>query len=493
MSKLSRRIFFSLLASVCLLFGCSDGTKPSPISAATTFPVLVFSDLHFNPFYDPALFVSNPALCTTADPSTWASIFQTSAITTPSVWGTDTNYPLLVLALASIKQNLGASPLVIYTGDLIGHYFPTLFYQYCEGLTSTQTPTAQQVAAMQSFTDKTVAFITAQIRASIGNVPVMFAVGNIDSYTGYGPDSVFLSNTAQTFYTQFVKGTADQQTFLSTFTSGGYYAAEPMASLTVIGLNTNLFALGVPGDNDSAVAAELAWLDSTLASAQAAGRKVWLLMHVPPGANTVTTAASAINGKIQSATMMMYQSYQASFLQILAKYPGLITMTLGAHTHMDEYRILSPSIVLDEVPAITPCFGENPAFKVFTLTRNTLTPTDYSSLNYDLSKVPLPTQFESYYTFSTAYSLQGPLGSSLIQLYPELANNVALTSAPATPNANAQQTLYMAQYNSGNPAWNPLGKPPAFWNPVTPSNWPVFACGIGKMTQLDFEDCVNSY
>ena len=166
-------------------------------------------------------------------------------------------------------------------------------------------------------------------------------------------------------------------------------------------------------------------------------------------------------------------------------------MTLGAHTHMDEFRILTPTTVLDEVPAISPCFGENPAFKVFTLTGNTFTPIDYRSLNSDLAV--MPAHFQSYYTFSTAYSLQGPLGASLIQLYPELANNIPLTSAPAAPNANAQQTLYMTQYNSGNPAWNPLGKPPAYWNPVTPTNWPVFACGIGKMTQLDFEDCVNSY
>jgi hypothetical protein len=116
-----------MLASIYLLFGCGDGTKLTPISPTATFSVVVFSDLHFNPFYDPALFVRNPTLCTTADPSTWTGIFQTSDITTPSPWGTDTNYPLLVLALASIKQNLGASPLVIYTGDLIGHYFPTLF------------------------------------------------------------------------------------------------------------------------------------------------------------------------------------------------------------------------------------------------------------------------------------------------------------------------------------------------------------------------------
>ena len=185
----------------------------------------------------------------------------------------------------------------------------------------------------------------------------------------------------------------------------------------------------------------------------------------------------------------MYQNYQASFLQVLARYPGVITMTLGAHTHMDEYRILSPSVVLDEVPAITPCFGENPAYKVFTLTQNTFTPTDYSSLNYDLAKVPPPAQFNNYYTFSAAYSMQGPLGASLVQLYPELATNIALTD---TQPPNAQQALYMGQYLSGdNLGINP--KNGTLWNPITDATWPVFACGIGKMTQLDFEDCVNSY
>jgi hypothetical protein len=466
--------FMSLLGlvSVYLLFGCGAATNTTPITpTANNFPVVVFSDLHFNPFYDQALF-TGPAVCTSLvneDVSQWPSFFQNSTITQASAWGSDTNYPLLVLTLASIKQNLGASPLVLYTGDLIGHDFAPFFYQYCEGLTPTESPSPQQVAAMQAFTDKTVAFVTAQIRASVGNLPVMFAVGNIDSYTGYGPDSVFLSNTAETFYTQFVSGTVDRRTFLNTFTSGGYYSAQPLGpKLMVIGLNTNPFALGVPGDNDGAVATELTWLDSTLASAQSAGQEVWLLMHVPPGVNTVSTAANIVSGQPVSATMMMYQSYQTSFLQVLAKYPGVITMTLGAHTHMDEYRILSPSVVLDEVPAISPCFGENPAFKVFTISQSTFTPIDYSSLNYDLAV--MPAQFNSYYTFSAAYSMQGPLGASLVQLYPELATNVVLTP----PAFNAEQALYEGQYlsedNLGKTSkgivWNPTLHPPRFEAPI---------------------------
>jgi sphingomyelin phosphodiesterase acid-like 3 len=258
MSKPLSCIFLLGLVSVYLLFGCGAVTNTSPITPTTAnFPVVVFSDLHSHPFYDPNL-TTYPTLCTSADSSEWASLFQGSAVKTASLWGTDTNYPLLQLALASIKQNLGASPLVIYTGDLIGHNFQSSYYQYCQGLLPpNQSPSPQQVADMQAFTDKTVVFVTSQIRAAVGNLPVLFTVGNIDSYTGYGPDNTFLANTAETFYTQFFSGTVNHQTFINTFTSGGYYSAQPLGSnLVVIGLNTNVMANGVPGDNDSAVAAE---------------------------------------------------------------------------------------------------------------------------------------------------------------------------------------------------------------------------------------------
>ena len=92
---------------------------------------------------------------------------------------------------------------------------------------------------MVAFTDKTVAFFMQQVRSAVGNIPVFFALGNADSYTGLGPDSTFLFNNAQAYYTQFVNGTVDQQTFLNTFTSGGYYTADPPGTnLRIIGLNT---------------------------------------------------------------------------------------------------------------------------------------------------------------------------------------------------------------------------------------------------------------
>ena len=460
---------FSLILALIFqlhLAGCGGS---STNSTNNNCPVVVFSDVHFNPFYDKKLF---PALVA-ADAGEWERIFKTSKITEPTVWGADTNYPLLALSLSSIKQNLGASPLIIFTGDILGHKFSQMFYALYYGSRGVPAvPDATAVAAMEIFADKTVDFFTEQVRSTVGNIPVMFAVGNDDSYEDHGPDSTFLSNTAEYFYTNFLNGTVDHQAFLNTFKKGGYYSAEPPGTnLLVIELNTVPLSPSYPvGDTSNAVAAELAWFDLTLAQAKAAGKKVWLLIHIPPGADTYSTAQSLDNnGHIAGAVMMWNQDYQTSFLRILSKYPGIIALTLAGHTHMDEYRMMSSSDVLEITPAISPRSGNDPAFRVLTFSRDTLQPTDYRTLNYDLATNP--EQFNSYYAFSTAYDMQGLLGDSLAQLFPALVTD------------NTKQILYRGYYYSGN---NSL-------NPITDSNWPVYWCGIGKMGQQDFIDCVNSY
>jgi hypothetical protein len=468
MLKIYRCVFLLVLVNIFLISGCGGGTT----TTSNNFPVVVFSDVHFNPFYDPTLF---PALVS-ADAGEWESVFKTSTMTAPSLWGSDTNYPLLALALSNIRQNMGASPLIIFTGDILGHYLPQQFYQKINGTSNPRNDA--DVSAMKAFANKTVAFFMQQVRMSVGNIPVMFAVGNADSYTGLGPDSSFLSGTAELYYTQFVNGTVDHQTFLDTFTSGGYYSAEPAGTnLMVIGLNTFEFSPYFGNVNADAVATELAWFDTTLASAQARGKKVWLLMHVPPGADKYSTAQSVdSNGHITTATMMWNQDYQTSFLQILSKYPGLITQTLTAHTHMDEYRIMSPGNPADTTPSIAPYFGNNPAFKVFTFSGETFKAIDYTSLNYDLAT--MPGQFNSYYTFSTAYLMQGFLNESLLQLYPELATE------------NTKQELYRGHYFSGHNYTIPITNT---FNPITDKNWPVYWCGIGHMDEQGLIDCVNSY
>lgn len=478
MPKMLRCLLFFVSAIFLAFFGCGDSNAPAP-----TFQVVAFSDLHFNPFYDTALY---PALASTG-PSGWPAIFQGSTMKGLSSWGADTNYLSLQLALASIQQNAAGASVILYSGDLLGHKIPQTFYPlYCASQNppcNPSSPPPAAVTAMQTFTDNTLTFVASQIRAAAGNTPVVFAIG-IDSYTGYGPDPIFLANNAQTFYQQMLNSSVDQATFMNTFTSGGYYSAQPLGSgLVVLGLNTNPFATGVPGNNLPAVTAEVTWLNSELASAQAAGQKVWLLMHVPPGSDMVTTASNVANAPTpvqitpETAATMMVPDYQASFLQTLEQYPGVVTLMLAAHTHMDEFRIVSANLVLDHVPGISPLFGNNPGYKIYSFTKNGLVPTDYSSVFCDLSAQS--PQFNSFYTFSAEYGLHGALNSSLVQLHPRLVSNTGTRS------------LYINLYNSGNSAFN--ASTSSTWNFINSANWPIFACGINNMDQSSFIACVNSF
>lgn len=154
----------------------------------------------------------------------------------------------------------------------------------------------------------------------------------------------------------------------------------------------------------------------------------------------------------------------------------LITHALTGHTHMDEYRIMSPGNVAVTTPSIAPYFGNNPAFKVFTFSLDTSKAIDYTSMNYDLSTTP--EQFNAYYTFSAAYHMQGFLNDSLSQLYPLLFPD------------NSKRQLYRDYYFSGHNYTIPFGNESY---PITDKTWPVYWCGIGHMDEQGLIDCVNSY
>lgn len=491
MSRIARYVLLFVSGSAIGMAGCgSRSTAPvTPPSASSTYTVVAISDLHFNPLANPALF---PALVSQSV-DRWQGIFeaaQSTAPAAPAMFGADTNYPSLVLALAALRQNPGSSPVILFSGDMLGHDLPEWFCALSSNppIPVTNPPAACQLdapgtLAMQSFLDKTVAFVSMQIRASVGNVPVIFAPGNIDTYSVYGagPDASFLAHNAATLYTQLLGGSVGQASFQSTFTTLGSYAAQPLGSkLLVLALDSNPFAQS-PYPPPLDPNAELAWLDTQLAAAQSAGQKVWLIMHVPPGANTTATAQNAAkavapNPKTDDEAAMMWQpQYQTRFTRILAKYPGLIAMAITGHTHMDEFRVLSTGDVLLGIPGISPVFGNNPAFKVFTIAQATQMPMDYQSISYNLLAAPASAQFNGLYVFSAAYGAapNTTLASSLRQLYPHLTQ-----TAPGT-------AAFLNYYVSSSAVFP--------WNMANTANWAFYDCGFSQMDEQDYVNCVNSW
>lgn len=245
------------------------------------FPVLVFSDVHFQPFIPPdapitSAFQANAELVQlldAADTTRWPSIFQGSANAANSVLsapGTDTNYALLSLALGNMKQRVRSCPAVLFTCDFLGHSLDQLYSTY------SVNKTAAEAAA---FVDKTLTFVLQQIRAAMGSVPVYFAIGNCDSYSGFGPDSSFLAHNARQLCELALNGAGQEQEVISTITDGGYYSVEPAGmNLMVIGLDTIALAPLVAGD-PTMIAAQFAWFDSKLAEAGKAGKNRLQNLH----------------------------------------------------------------------------------------------------------------------------------------------------------------------------------------------------------------------
>ena len=450
-----------ILAAALVLFtaGCGGGGNGRS-------SIVVFSDVHYNPFYDPAIFNS----LVNSSEEQWNEIFRSSAVTDPQSWGNETNYPLFARMLEAVRAQSTANPAVVFSGDMLTHGFSKKFYALYG---------SEDEAAMRSFTYKTVAFFAAQVREYLGEIPVIFTLGNDDSYEGdyqIDPGGAFLADTADLLYSTLLMEKADYAGFFETYREGGYYAMS-VGPVIFISLNTILFSSNAAAEIEDAVSRELLWLDRTLADARAQGKRVWLVMHIPPGADIYSTVTKHMDpsGHISDAPFMWKTEYQDSFLNIINDYLDIIDVAFAGHTHMDEYRFYanengaSHAVIL-VTPAISPIFDNDPAFKVLRIESSDWTPLDYRSVAYHFGDAaPV---FGPYYTFTNAYaSTETSLESALVALFPKLRTQTTLHQA------------YSGYYYSGNNSANPI-------NDI---NWPAYWCGIGHMTKDYYMQCVNTY
>ena len=335
-------------ATVALLGGCSStAARPS-----TT--VVAFSDVHFDPFFDPSLLGALEA----APESQWAAIFAGSGHTGPGQYGHTTNSVLLQRSLEAIREQRPS--FVIFGGDILVQQFSTFYYALTR---------SQDEAAMKAFALKATTFVVHQVRAALGTTPVYFTLGNWDDYAGsFGlqPDDPFLADTAALFFEDLLLGTANRPAFEATYRTGGYYAAEvPGTGLVVLGLNTGFLAPQSTAGAD-AVTRQLLWLDATLADVEASGKQAWLVLHAPPGGDLATTGGDVDpQGHLAQPTMMLQAGPQQQLLAILAAHRGTLGAAFTGHTHMDEYRIAV--LAMQGLPGITSDMGNAPAFKTFTV------------------------------------------------------------------------------------------------------------------------------
>jgi sphingomyelin phosphodiesterase acid-like 3 len=469
--------------------------RPAAAPAPSTIPALFLSDIHLDPFSDPA----KVARLDAAPASDWPAILAApSSPTQPAdfaalqqacpVRGIDTPNVLWLSSLAAIRANAAHTQFVTITGDLLAHSFDCKY--------RTLLPAAKPGGYL-AFTEKTIRYIVSALREALPGVPIYVAMGNNDSSCGdYQLDSAhdqFLAGIAPIVADALPAdlAPADRATALSNFAATGYFSA-PLAGIPhtrILVLEDLYFSpkyATCSGKPDPAPgAAQLAWLSEQLTAARANHEKVWVIGHIPPGVDLYGTAKKLTNVCTTGKPQMFLASEELP--DLLARNADVITLALFGHTHSDELRLLTPEpattagaphldpemwakgVPLKVIASITPVNGNNPSFTLAKIDPATATLVDYTVILAS-NQTGIATTWAKEYTYSAAYREPAFDPAALTDLIAKFRAD----ATGATPASRTYLDGYAPQSSTGQ---------------LLRLVWPQYVCSMDHDSSASFAAC----
>ena len=460
----------------------AQGQYAKPAPAKATIPALLLSDIHFEPFWDPA---KVPQLAT-APVSQWKAILATSPSSdrqqrfqslqqTCHTRGADTPFALFDSSLKAMRKPAAGASFVTVSGDLLAHAFDCKF----NTLLPNSAPNDYRV-----FVEKTLDFVISELDAAFPGIPVYVALGNNDSDCGdYRLDahSEFLSDAGKEVTRSFPA--TQRQKALETFAAGGFYSVSlpaPIQNARLLVLN-DIFqssnyatCAGKPDQTESA--AQLAWLRQQLAGARANKQKIWVMGHIPPGVDLYSTVKRS-GDLCGSQNPAMFLSSE-ELADALVDFSDVVQLAIFAHTHMDEMRILkndsqSPasgkSVAAKMVPSISPINGNSPSFTVAEIDPSSAALKDYRVFAAS-NLTGINTQWKEEYDYARSFNETAFSSSSVNKL-------IAGFAADDSAKTPASQH-YIEGFSAGSPS------------PVLLMFWPQYVCTLSNHTAQAFKACV---
>jgi sphingomyelin phosphodiesterase acid-like 3 len=471
-----------------LLLFTSAANAQTAHSNANTVPVLMLSDIHFDPFADPTL-VSKLAA---ADVKAWPAILDappkpavaaayTQLQKTCGARGSDTNESLFKGSLAAEHAQIPAPLFITVSGDLMAHKFDCRY--------KTLVPKGSEADA-SAFAAKTVTYVVQRLHSTFPKTPIYFALGNNDSgCKDYNEDenSAYLKADGKVF-SAAVLNDANAKSVLKDFSALGDYAVQLPAPFR----NTRLLVMqdlfeaktyahcdGKPSDVESTE--QMAWLHKQLDEARSRNEHVWVMAHIPPGVDAYNTAKKAIANKDSAACAYgkpeMFLANE-DFADTLGDYADVISFVLLGHTHMDEMRLFtskSGRIIPGKlVPSISPVNGNTPAFTVAKVNPESATLMDYTV--YIANNLGGSGDWSAEYTYSNIYGKPDYSAASVKAITDGFLTD---TASHDEKTQSYENFFFPGVVKSG------INLRAAALTIV----WPAYACSMVKDTTKSFVDC----
>jgi sphingomyelin phosphodiesterase acid-like 3 len=384
------KVFSRICSILCVVVAVAPvaAQSPAPFASATVRAVFL-SDIHLDVFKDQALvakLAGQPALSAeTTGPAGPLAAAQQNCRSLP-----DTSDELFRSSLVSMAPRAASVSFVTVSGDLIAHQFIQCFAAFVLREQPKASEAAQYAAfnaeqrlKYRNFVQKTIDYITKNLRETFPNTPIYYAMGNNDTDCGdYDIDAhgEFLRSMAEIVVNSLPPNLsqADRATVRADFSAAGYYstplAGAPNTRMVVLG---DLFMSGgyatCAGKPEAAPAeAELAWLRGQLAGLNP-DEDVWVMGHIPPGLDLYNSA--------KKMRPVMYLKYD--FDDVLTSQNGVIRVGIFAHTHLDGVSQIQSSdtahpITLKMVQAISPDHGNPPTYTLADVDAKTGALLDYT-------------------------------------------------------------------------------------------------------------------
>jgi sphingomyelin phosphodiesterase acid-like 3 len=452
----------------------------APPAKATVSAVLI-SDIHFEPFWDPA----KASQLAAAPTSEWKAIL--AAAPSPDqprrfaalqqschTRGADTPFALFNASLKAMRSRAYGAYFVAVGGDLLSHALQCKYNILFPNSTA---------ASYNAFAEKTLQYVIGELHVNLPGIPVYIALGNNDSGCGdYRQDahSEFLAVTGQEV-TKYLSA-SERRTALESFSAGGYYSVSlpaPIENARLLVLNDIFMSSNYAtcaGKPDSTAAAEqLTWLHRQLTEARANQKKIWVMGHIPPGVDLYATATSFIDICSGRKPVMFLSS--ESLADELVEFSDVVELAIFAHTHMDETRLLkddgqsSKSVAVKMIPSISPINGNHPSFTVVLVDPATAALHDYKVF---VASNPsgVDAAWTEEYDFARSDHATDYSPNSITQLIAGFA---------ADPGAKTQASQnYIADFSVG------------YVTPVLHIFWPEYVCTLSNHTQNAFKACLCS-
>ncbi|HEY1766613.1 MAG TPA: metallophosphoesterase [Terracidiphilus sp.] len=465
---------------LCSVFAASSAAQTTSVGASTV-PVLLVSDIHFEPFWDPA----KVAQLAAAPAEGWKAILAapdsagrqqrfSDLEQSCHARGVDTSYPLFLSSLQAMRANAAGIRFVTLSGDLISHAFSCKF--------KTLFPQAA-AADYQTFVEKTIEYVVGSLRKNFPGVPVYAALGNNDSDCGdyeLDPHSEFLRETGKTMTADL--GAEERKEALETFAEGGYYSAglpAPFEHTRLLVLDdlfmARQYTTCAAKPDRTAAAAQIAWLRQQLERARSHHEHVWVMSHIPTGIDPYSTLLKGGNLCAGEAPQMFLSSQ--ALTDVLASFGDVIQLAIFAHTHMDEMRLIEPDkkaaghgpVAVKLVSSISPVDGNDPSFTVGAVDPSSGVLKDYRVFAAS-NQTGVDTQWTEEYDYAQAYREPSFSASSVANLLSEF-------SADPVAHSEASEN-YLRHYFVSDVS-----------RQLKPF-WPLYVCALAHYTEDSYRSCV---